>query len=88
MIDRSELEVALVAEEVRDPATAGFGAASPRRLLARFADVSSFILVLLASALAVALVAVTAPILIVVSALSGALRKNARRGRWRAASAL
>lgn len=80
--------MALVAEEVRDHATAGSGAASPKGLLARLADISSFIVVLLASALAVALVAVTAPLLVVVSALSGALRKNARRGRWRDAPAL
>lgn len=87
-IGRSEHEVALVAQEVQDPAAAPSGGASPKRLLARLADISSFILVLLASALAVALVAVTAPFLVVVSALSGALRKNARRGRWRAAPAL
>lgn len=85
--EAQSLDVALVAKDLQLQQTSPSSARSVWRILARIADLLTFVLVFALSAAAVVILAIAAPVAVSLSALSGLGGRDRRRGRWRAAPA-
>jgi len=76
-----------VKDEQKNLADLGKPGGLGRAHIARVADFLIFFTILALSAIAVVVLAVTAPIALAVSAIAGLFHKNGDRGQWRPASA-